>query len=140
MKSKKSWVEKLSQPKESKVVVLEKPWGGMEAGDKMFISTPQEVDLAIRTLPAGRVTAVSDFRQYLASKHQCVGACHLTTSIFIRMSAEAARERIDAGEPSSEVTPFWRVIAPGSPIAKKMLIDDAWLVQRLAEEQSNHGM
>lgn len=140
MKSKKSWQEKLQQPKEAKVVVLEKPWGGMAAGDSMYISTPQEVDSLVRQLPAGKVTTVADFRLLLAAKHGCAGTCHLTTSIFLRMSAEAAREALLEGVGIEDVIPFWRVIAPGSPLAKKMLLDDVWLAERLAEERVIAGM
>jgi hypothetical protein len=60
--------------------------------------------------------------------------------MFIRIAAEAAREQLDAGSSPADVTPFWRVIAPGSPLAKKMLLDDAWLAERLAEERINAGM
>jgi len=84
--------------------------------------------------------SIADFRHKVADDHGCVGTCHLTTSIFIRIAAEAAREQLAAGASPADVTPFWRVVAPASPLAKKMLIDDAWLVERLAEEQANHGM
>jgi len=140
MKSKKSWQEKLQQPKQAKVVVLEKPWGGMAAGDSMYISTPQEVDSVIRQLPAGKLTPVADFRLLLAEMHGCAGTCHLTTSIFLRMSAEAAREALLEGVAIENVTPFWRVIAPGSPLAQKMELSDTWLAERLAEERINAGM
>jgi len=140
MKSKKSWQEKLQQPKEAKVVVLEKPWGGMAAGDSMYISTPQEVDSVVRQLPPGKLTPVADFRLLLAEMHGCAGTCHLTTSIFLRMSAEAAREALLGGDAIENVTPFWRVIAPGSPLAQKMELSDTWLAERLAEERINAGM
>lgn len=140
MKSKKSWQEKLQQPKEAKVVVLDKPWGGMAAGDRMYISTPQEVDSLVRQLPAGKVTTVAAFRLLLAAKHGCAGTCHLTTSIFLRMSAEAAREAMLEGVAIEDVTPFWRVIAPGSPLARKMELGDTWLVECLASERVNAGM
>jgi hypothetical protein len=140
MKSKKSWQEKLQQPKEAKVVVLEKPWGGMAAGDSMYISTPQEVDSVVRQLPPGKLTPVADFRLLLAEMHGCAGTCHLTTSIFLRISAEAAREALLEGDAIENVTPFWRVIAPGSPLAQKMELSDTWLAERLAEERVNAGM
>ena len=140
MKSKKSWQEKLQQPKEAKVVVLEKPWGGMAAGDSMYISTPQEVDSVVRQLPPGKLTPVADFRLLLAEMHWCAGTCHLTTSIFLRISAEAAREALLGGDAIENVTPFWRVIAPGSPLARKMELSDTWLMECLASERANAGM
>ena len=134
MSARKSWNEKLQQCKAPKVVILEKAWGGMSAGDKMYISSPLEVDAAIRRLPPSKVIALADFRHMLADDHGCDGTCHLTTSIFIRIAAEAAREQLDAGASPADVTPFWRVVAAGSPLAKKVLLDDAWLAERLAEE------
>ena len=140
MSARKSWNEKLQQCKAPKVVILEKPWGGMAAGDSMYISSPMELDAAIRLLPPGEVMSIADLRNQLADEHGCAGTCHLTTSMFIRIAAEAAREKLDAGASPSDVTPFWRVIVPGSPLAKKMLLDDAWLAERLAEERVNAGM
>ena len=140
MSARKSWSEKLQQCKAPKVVILEKAWGGMSAGDKMYISSPLELDAAIRLLPPGEVMSIAELRHHLADEHGCAGTCHLTTSIFIRIAAESAREQLDAGASPANVTPFWRVVAAGSPLAKKMLVDDAWLAERLAEERSNHGM
>ena len=84
--------------------------------------------------------SIAELRHLLADEHGCAGTCHLTTSIFIRIAAEAAREQLDAGASPADVTPFWRVVAPGSPLAKKMLVDDVWLAERLADERANHGM
>jgi hypothetical protein len=140
MSVRKSWGEKLQQCKAPKIVILEKAWGGMLAGDKMYISSPRELDAAIRLLPSGEVMSIAELRHLLADEHGCAGTCHLTTSMFIRIAAEAAREQLDAGASPADVTPFWRVVAPGSPLAKKMLVDDVWLAERLAEERSNHGM
>ena len=140
MSVRKSWSEKLQHCKAPKVVILEKAWGGMSAGDKMYISSPLELDAAIRLLPPGEVMSIAELRHKVADDHGCAGTCHLTTSMFIRIAAEAAREQLDAGASPADVTPFWRVVAPGSPLAKKMLVDDAWLAERLAEERSNHGM
>jgi hypothetical protein len=140
MSVRKSWSEKLQHCKAPKVVILEKAWGGMSAGDKMYISSPLELDAAIRLLPPGEVMSIAELRHKVADDHGCAGTCHLTTSMFIRIAAEAAREQLDAGASPADVTPFWRVVAPGSPLAKKMLVDDVWLAERLAEEQSNHGI
>jgi len=140
MSVRKSWGEKLQQCKAPKIVILEKAWGGMLAGDKMYISSPRELDAAIRLLPSGEVMSIAELRHLLADEHGCAGTCHLTTSMFIRIAAEAAREQLDAGASPADVTPFWRVVAAGSPLAKKMLVDDVWLAERLAEEQSNHGI
>ena len=60
--------------------------------------------------------------------------CPVSTAIFMRILAEAAWDDMNAGKSVGEVTPFWRVIEPGSPIAKKLRATEAWLrKQREAE-------
>jgi hypothetical protein len=50
--------------------------------------------------------------------------------------AEAAIERINAGAALSEVTPFWRVIEPGSTIARKLSVDAHWIAHQRDIEAS----
>jgi hypothetical protein len=52
-----------------------------------------------------------------------------TTAIFLRIVAEHALEEIDCGVTPDAVTPFWRVITPGSTIATKLSCDSVWLQQ-----------
>jgi hypothetical protein len=63
--------------------------------------------------------------------------CPVSTAIFLRILAEAAWDDLRAGKRVHEITPFWRVIEPGSAIAKKLRATDAWLRnQRQAEIRS----
>jgi hypothetical protein len=49
--------------------------------------------------------------------------------------AEAAWDEMGAGKATTEVAPFWRVIDPKSPLAKKLRAGPQWLEQqRLAEQ------
>jgi hypothetical protein len=51
--------------------------------------------------------------------------------------AEAAWDEIEAGAPISEVAPFWRVVDPKSPLAKKLRAGSTWIEQqRLAEREA----
>jgi hypothetical protein len=60
--------------------------------------------------------------------------CPVSTAIFLRILAEAAWNYLLAGKGAYEVTPFWRVVEPGSVIARKLRATDAWLRnQRQAE-------
>jgi len=48
--------------------------------------------------------------------------------------AEAAWDEIEAGKATTDVAPFWRVIDPKSPLAKKLRAGGKWIEQqRLAE-------
>jgi hypothetical protein len=49
--------------------------------------------------------------------------------------AEAAWDEMGGGKTTSDVAPFWRVIDPKSPLAKKLRAGVQWLEQqRLAEQ------
>jgi len=43
--------ERLKRKKEIKTVTLDYNYGGMKAGERMFVATPQIVDSYIRTIP-----------------------------------------------------------------------------------------
>ncbi len=134
MMAKKTAREKLAVKKEIKKVTLDKAWGGMAVGDTMLVSTPQEVDAFIRTIPSGQTTTVPELRASLAKQAACDGTCPLSTSIFVRMVAEAALEDIADGKQVSKVSPFWRVVAGTDKIAKKLDIDPDWIDQQRAME------
>jgi hypothetical protein len=49
--------------------------------------------------------------------------------------AEAAWDEICGGKATTDVAPFWRVIDPKSPLAKKLRAGVQWIEQqRLAEQ------
>jgi hypothetical protein len=116
----KTWKQKLDGGKPAHVEVLTKPFGGAPEGAKMLIATPRMVDEYMRAVPRGETRSVSQMRTELAKAHDADIACPISTSIFARISAEAALEDVQIGKPLSEVTPFWRVIDEKSPIAKKL--------------------
>ncbi len=58
----------------------------------------------------------------------------VSTAIFLRTVAKAAWDEIESGKSAAEVTPFWRVVDPKSPLAKKLRAGSQWIEQqRLAE-------
>lgn len=134
MAKKKTAREKLAVKKELKKVVLEKPFGGMQAGETMLVATPQMVDGYIRRMGHGETRTIPELRSDLAKQNQCHGACPMSSSIFVRMVAEAALEDLSEGKPVSEVSPFWRVITSKDKIAKKLAIDPAWIDEQRSME------
>jgi hypothetical protein len=116
--ARKTLQEKFDARKEVEIVILEKPMPGMPAGSKLLISTPAEIDAWVRAVPVGETRSVAQLREDLAKKHGADGTCALTTGIFLRVVAELALEQLAADE--SNVTPFWRVVKPQSPLAKKL--------------------
>jgi len=133
----KTWKEKIQQPKLPKRVVLETDFAGIKAGTKLFVGTPMLIDQYIRGVPFGATRTIERMRRDLARQNQCEATCPVSTAIFIRMSAEAAIEDLNAGANADAVAPFWRVVEPESAIAKRLSVDRQWIAhQREIEQQS----
>jgi hypothetical protein len=108
MKTRKSWREKLDNPKLPKVVAIPPRMQKRFGTGTILVPHPREVDDFIRTVRKGSVTTTSRIREFLASKHLADTTCPLTTGIFVRIAAEAAEE--DARDGKTRVTPYWRVL------------------------------
>ena len=132
--AKKTAREKLAVEKQIKKVVMDKAWAGMQPGDRMLVATPLMVDAYIRNIPHGKTETIPEMRNALAATEACTGTCPMSTSIFVRMVAEAALEDIADGEAVSDVSPFWRMITSQDKIAKKLNVDPAWIDQQRALE------
>lgn len=138
--AKKTAKQHLAAEKEPKFVILEKNWGGMKEGDRMFVATPRIVDEYIRAIPYGQIQTIPEIRDKLAQENNCAGTCPMSTSIFVRISAQAALEDKAQGLADNEITPFWRVITSQDKIAKKLDIDGEWIDhQRRLESQEAKG-
>jgi hypothetical protein len=118
--------------------VLDKDFAGVPAGARLLISCPKEVEHYLRTkVPPGETREIQQMRRELAAAYGADAACPVSTAIFLRTVAEAAWDDIEAGTPISEVAPFWRVVDPPSPLAKKLRAGGAWIEQqRLAEREA----
>jgi hypothetical protein len=130
--ARKSWRQKFDNGRKAEVVVLERPFAGLMPGRRLLITTPAEIDTWIRTIPAGRTATVDELRRDLARRHGADATCPMTTGIFLRIVAECANEQAASG--AADVTPFWRVIEPRSPLARKLSFDTTpWWERRKAE-------
>jgi hypothetical protein len=74
----------------------------------------------MQSIPAGESRTVPQMRDDLAAAHRANFTCPLTSGIFLRIAAELAWEQHQSGRPLDQITPFWRVIDPKAPIAKKL--------------------
>ena len=117
---KKSWRQKIDSAPEPHVDRLAKDFGGGKAGDLMFIASPKLVRDYVAAIPRGATREVTDMRREFARANGADVACPITSIIFTRIVAEAAIEEMNAGAPAEAVTPFWRIVDPKGPIAKKL--------------------
>ena len=127
-------IERLNKAKSPKVVILEKDFAGIRAGSSMFVATPKIVDEFINKMPYGRFITMPELRADLAIGYDCDATCPVSTAIFLRVVAEAALEHLEQGAKTADITPFWRVVAPGDKVSARLPIDQKWLEARRQEE------
>lgn len=134
MPARKTWLQKLDNGREPKVVRTDKDFAGVPAGSDMLVSTPREVDTFLRKIKEGVSMTPAQVRDKLARKHHADASCPVSTGIFLRIAADAAWEEIGQGKDPSEVTPFWRVVEPGSALARKLSCGEAFLIRMRRQE------
>ena len=117
-KSGTDWEARFNCNRQPEVKVLEKAFAGIPAGARMLVVTPSIVDAAVAEIPFGAVVEVAILRRTLAESHEAEHTCPVTTGIALRVVAERAYLRMQAGADS--VTPFWRAIDPDSELAGKL--------------------
>ena len=127
-------IERLNKAKSPKVVILEKDFAGIRAGSSMFVATPKIVDEFINKMPYGRFITMPELRADLAIEYDCDATCPVSTAIFLRVVAEAALEHLEQGATTADITPFWRVVAPGDKVSARLPIDQKWLEELRAAE------
>ncbi len=127
MARRKTWTEKLDCGREPHVEKIEKLFCGIPPGSLLLVSSPREVQALVKRIPEGRALSPAEVRARLAQRHHADATCPVSTGIFLRIVAEAAWEEIAAGKDPGDVPPFWRVVEPGSPLAKKLTCGTAFL-------------
>lgn len=137
--AKKTWAEKMMTPEFPVVKELDKAFRGFDVGDKMLIPTPRLIDDYIKGLKSGQCVGVPILRESLAAQYKAQFTCPLTTGIFLRIVCEAAYDELDQRQKAlKDITPFWRVVDPSIPLAKKLACGMDWLaVLRDREVRAN---
>ena len=126
--------QRLNRAKASKRVILKTDFAGLSAGSSMFVATPKIVNDYINQITVGRFISMPELRAELAIKNNCDATCPLSTAIFLRVVAEAALEQLETGAEIKDVTPFWRVVAPGDKVSSRLPIDKNWLTRLRKKE------
>ena len=126
--------ERLNRAKSSKRVLLKTDFAGLNAGSSMFVATPKIVADYVNQLPVGQFISMPELRADLAIEHDCDATCPLTTAICLRLVAEAALEQLESGSEIENVTPFWRVVAPGDQVSSRLPVNRQWLERRRNDE------
>jgi len=114
----KTWQQKFEEKKTQQVKVLDKDFADIKAGEKMLISTPQKIADYINSIPKNENRDLATMRSDLAKDAKADKTCPVTTGIFTRIVAERSLELM--AEDKKPIAPFWKVIDPDSPLAKKL--------------------
>jgi hypothetical protein len=131
-----SWSSKLQRDRSEHRTVLTTAFAGIRPGSVLYVSTPQRLDDELRAVPPGSTVSVVELRNRLAAVNDADATCPTTTSVFLRIVAEAALEQHAAGAPLDEVTPFWRVVDPDSALARKLGCGPGFIERRRAREST----
>jgi hypothetical protein len=134
MAAKKSWRQKIDSAPEPHVDCVAKDFGGGNAGERMSIASPKLVRDYVSSIPRGATREVLDMRREFATQNAADVTCPTTSSIFLRIVSEAVIEEISAGARADEVTPFWRLVAPGGPVAAKLSCGKNFIAEMRARE------
>lgn len=125
---------KPAKTKEPKRVVLEKRFAGIPAGAILYVATPEIVAAWVRCVPPGETRSIEQLRRDLAKRNKADATCPVSTAIFLRSVAEVALRQLAEGADTDAVVPFWRVIEPGSAIAKRLPVEGEWIAHMRAGE------
>lgn len=131
----KSWKEKLLQEKKAVVKNIDFAFSDIPENSVMLISTPADIAEYVSSIPKGKAVSVKQLRHELARRNKAEYTCPVTTGIFLRIVAEAAWEEYQQRGSLRGITPFWRVIEPGSSLAKKLSFGTAFISDQRRKEK-----
>ena len=118
--AKKTWEEKLADPRPAEVKVAPKDFADIKAGQKMLLTTPRHIDEYVQGIPPGTSLSMKQLRAGLAEDAGAEIACPVVTGISLRTVAEVVNAQLEAGVKPKQVTPVWRVLSPGATALKKL--------------------
>jgi hypothetical protein len=133
MAPKKTWTQKLTENRSPQVKHIDFPFAGIPPHSDMFIATPQIIQTYVSEIPAGKSVDIETLRKDLARANDADYTCPVTTGIFLRIVAEAAYENYVS--PTSKITPFWRVVKPGSVLSKKLSCGEEFIIEKRKKER-----
>lgn len=137
MVTKKTWSEKLNCDKKPKIKRIDSAFADIPANSNMFIATPLLIDNYIKQISTGKIVSLQTVRKDLALQNNAEYTCPVSTGIFLRIVAEAGFEKYKQTNSLKAVTPFWRVIEPNSPLAKKLSFGQDFIIEQRRREQIN---
>ncbi|MBL8067027.1 MAG: hypothetical protein JNM28_01120 [Armatimonadetes bacterium] len=132
--AKKTWAQKMESGGDPEIETAAKDFSWVKAGTRILILNPRIVRDRVAKLGVGEFKTPAELREEWAGEYGADMTCPLTVGIFLRIVSEAAWDEHLAGAPLDSVTPFWRVVDPKSPLAKKLRCGQEFLAEMRARE------
>jgi hypothetical protein len=129
-----SWAERLAASDELDIRPVPEGRRSMTPGASMLYPSARMVHDAIREIPAGETVSPKELRVSLAERYGAEYTCPVTTTMMLRIVAEAANEARQNGADPGEVPPVWRVLDAKTSAMKKLSFDPAWILEERARE------
>lgn len=82
-------------------------------GDRMYFAPPVDYDRAMRLVPFGRLTTITDIRARFARENGADFTEPITAGIFVSIAAWASFQR------GTDETPYWRTLKAGGELNPK---------------------
>lgn len=106
----------------------------MTPGKSMLYPSARVVNDAILAIPEGQSVTPKELRTLLANQHNADYTCPVTTTMMLRVVAEAANEAHRNGVPLIELTPIWRVLDKRASALRKLTFDSGYFADQRARE------
>ncbi len=130
------WRKRYRQAKPPKTVTLHSDFAGVKAGSVMYIGSPGVIANYVARIPPGETRTIVRLRNELARRNNATATCPVTTAIYLKVVAEVALDDLNSGKAADSVVPFWRIIEPGSKLARRLSCDDRMIEELRAMEST----
>jgi len=108
------------------VVRLGMDWDGIPAGTPICLPSPADVACALRQVPSGMVQGIEGLMGMLRLESGAEPSRRVVAACLARIAKEVW-EGLIAGGNLRDLPPIWRVVAPGTTLARRCGLPDAWL-------------
>jgi hypothetical protein len=115
MERKHPWAELLEASSEFEIRPFPEGRRGAAEGKTVLLPSARMLNDAIRAIPEGQTVTPCELRIALARQHNASITCPVTTTMMLRVVAEAAHEAYQHGADLADVTPVWRVLDSDTP-------------------------
>lgn len=108
---------------------------GVMQPQSMLIPSRAMVEELIAEIPAGGTGSLASIRTRLAKAWGADSTCPVTVRRHVQAIAETSFAAHEDGAPAGGITPFWRVVDPDKPDARRLPGGREFIRARRAEER-----